>query len=221
MPSQSICSSVHFFRLPTTVKSVNLPLLTMPKEPRKSYTKLREPHFLSSLSIPERDQLDGKLIQEYDRLSKQQKSHTSLLPALSNLELQTLQAELDARSTVAEDGCILYDGNSGNGRGYIQLSKKTSRKIFWGSEAPSQRKFIATHVALATAGKLKESHLIKPQASHLCKNKRCVNAAHLVWEEEVVNQSRDNCQPFIEVTCPDCNKVLKASACGHSPPCLK
>jgi len=184
---------------------------------RRSYKLHRKKHASAATPIPDRDSSDQQLIGEYDVMSKDEKSRASLLYALSPLELAALKSEMDARSTPAVGGCILYDGNSGNGRGYVQLSRETSRPIFW---AAKQRKLIATHVALASAGHLKPTNMRRPQASHLCKTKACVNPEHLVWEEEEVNQSRDNCKLFIEVTCSHCSQVTTASVCKHSPLCL-
>lgn len=52
--------------------------------------------------------------------------------------------------------------------------------------------------------------------SHLCANSLCFNEDHLVYEDEVINQSRKRCPRRTKC---DCGNIR--SLCFHSPPCVK
>jgi len=52
-------------------------------------------------------------------------------------------------------------------------------------------------------------------ASHLCHNKRCIKAEHLIKESVGANGRRNGCLAF--VTC-DCG--ARINACGHYPRCI-
>ena len=53
-------------------------------------------------------------------------------------------------------------------------------------------------------------------ASHLCHNKRCIRASHIVKESIGLNGRRNDCLAFIQSPC--CGLLL--NACGHVPRCL-
>ena len=55
------------------------------------------------------------------------------------------------------------------------------------------------------------------EASHLCHNRKCVNAHHIVVEEKEVNVSRNFC---VRLTFPGAAAGQSVTNCTHNPPCL-
>jgi Zinc-binding loop region of homing endonuclease len=53
-------------------------------------------------------------------------------------------------------------------------------------------------------------------ASHLCHNKKCIRASHIIKEKIGANGRRNGCLAF--VACGDCDKRI--NACGHHPHCI-
>jgi hypothetical protein len=53
-------------------------------------------------------------------------------------------------------------------------------------------------------------------ASHLCHNKRCIRAEHIIIESIGQNGRRNGCLAF--VACSDC--TIRVNACGHEPHCI-
>jgi len=82
--------------------------------------------------------------------------------------------------------------------------------------------YYAHHLALIVAGR-KEELLKKEQrrssVSHLCHQRTCFNAAHLVVESSEKNRDRNKCIGWTYITCPcPCNH--KFNACKHTPQCI-
>jgi hypothetical protein len=53
-------------------------------------------------------------------------------------------------------------------------------------------------------------------ASHLCHNKSCIRADHIIKEAIGLNSRRNGCLAFVEAPC--CK--VRVNACGHEPHCL-
>lgn len=179
---------------------------------RKNHTEARNP-------IPSRDDQDSTLVQAYDK-NKRRAKDAGLLCALSEPELECLVGIIQAQGHASGNplGCFKYTEQGANNRGYVYLGRRASRQHVWYADSSKRgtRKFLATHVVLASSGCLPDPKLLKPNASHTCKNKACVLDAHLCWEEEEVNLSRNGCVP--QATCPCCSHTF--SVCKHQPPCL-
>lgn len=77
------------------------------------------------------------------------------------------------------------------------------------------------HLALIAAGR-KEELLKKSKddhVSHLCHQRTCFNAAHLVVESSKKNRDRNKCIGWTYINCPcPCNH--KFNPCNHIPQCI-
>lgn len=211
----------------TTVQSVNFVLIfffsfflfivQMSVVKRKKVSK----HFESTFQADGNPVEDGKLISLYDSLSIPDKKNSTVMNALSPNELKGLMDILNKESTPRNNTlqCILYTRNTSNGRGYVYLSRSQSRNIWWKNfDSGKTRKFLATHVALASIGSFKKHG---QEASHLCKDKECVNVNHLVFEDAETNLSRNGCVPNREILCPCCSTHFRENVCLHWPHCLQ
>ena len=101
--------------------------------------------------------------------------------------------KLFKQTEILRNGCIISYRTPSNKRPTIRHKK--SMKLL-------------THVILEH----KRQFQLKPwyQASHICGMARCINPAHLIWESESKNVSRNKC-----------HKWQHFDRCKHQPHCIK
>jgi len=78
--------------------------------------------------------------------------------------------------------------------------------------------FYIHHLVIRSTDALVES---SKQVSHLCHQKRCINAAHFVQESGEENRARQMCvgATMLQVVC-ECGRVHTINPCRHIPKCV-
>lgn len=116
-------------------------------------------------------------------------------------------ASLDNNSTTnPKTGCKLFQG-SVNTDGYAQIQRRDR-------EDHKKKNYLGHIVALRSAGRPAPGK--GEQASHLCHQRNCFLAAHIVVETTLENNRRKGCRGAI--VCEQCFHVNVI--CSHDPKCV-
>lgn len=116
-------------------------------------------------------------------------------------------------ATTNSIGCLLAEKqpNKGKEEGWVKCKVTGSRTEYY-----------IHHLALVDAGRADDLKglLNGKQVSHLCHNRVCFNADHLVVEDAETNRDRNKCRSWSWVTCP-CGCNHKFNPCTtHDPKCI-
>ena len=130
----------------------------------------------------------------------------------------------EALNRVEEGYKSYYGPASSNSIGCL-LANKASNKPFragWVKcKVGGQRKeYYVHHLALIPAGRGGELRglLKKKQVSHLCHQRTCFNASHLIVEDRKTNQDRTKCRGWTWIKAP--KGKHKFNPCQHHPQCI-
>lgn len=136
------------------------------------------------------------------------------VPAVMRVSLEKAEVLLAARKTkavVEQNGqedpalwCLVDTGMLQNGYPSVSYSHTAAN-------------IQVSHLALRVEkGEEHVPHRSRREtASHLCHNKRCIKAEHIIKESVGSNGRRNGCLAFISCECG-----TRLNACGHSPRCI-
>jgi len=146
----------------------------------------------------------------------------------------TIQTLLDSNRFRKEGDCLISLTSIIGGSGYTQIQPQcaTSGQRSRGRSGKKYRPFkgenheigrILTH-QLAFFASTGNRPSRDEDVSHLCHNRRCFNAEHLVIESHAANMSRQRCLGTIEgdLPCVCCGSTHRqeVNVCKHTPKCI-
>lgn len=155
----------------------------------------------------------------------------SVAPRLTAREHKALLAQVDeARGYPDNNGCSLVKiggAFSQNAKGYVQIKAKaikgdTDNSIVGPNTKVQLHQLIAWNRAPFDRVDLCRKAILKPkiddqetwEISHLCSNKTCASAGHLVAETSWVNKSRWHCPVVVVIN------GKEVPCCRHEPACI-
>lgn len=115
-------------------------------------------------------------------------------------------------ATTNSTGCLLATKtpNKGEKTGWVKCKVGGQRTEYY-----------IHHLALIVANRQDELRglIDGKQVSHLCHNRCCFKASHLIVEDAEDNRGRNRCRGWTWITCP-CGCDHKFNLCPHNPQCI-
>jgi len=103
-------------------------------------------------------------------------------------------------------GCLLASKTSHEAKGYVRMKVPGSA---------SRTEYYLHHLAIRARDNELSADM---EVSHLCHNRTCFNAAHLLVESALDNRNRNKCIGWTWIKCPHGGEQF--NPCQHEPQCI-